>query len=317
MVTAPTAEGLYASAQRFAQSTLEAHHKGDHQRVAIDAGTALEHLTKACLARRSPALLVELRPGPNNWASLVLLCGFPEGQPKQVRTVGLREAHERLKTSVSSVALKRDLALLIDLRDGVVHAAVNEPVEERILVAFVQQAEAIVADIGKPRKAFWKERIGVVDALLADAVDKVKHRVGVKLEAAKAAFQDKYAGMRPAIRNLIVRVEPRFDEIAEAATECPACGSKGVATGKYSLEEEVQYYEDDPEPSVFGMVRFTAKDFFCQLCGLRLTTPAELVAAGVPGEWDVPEIDVADFVESLPFDDPISHTESEWAELPK
>jgi hypothetical protein len=76
--------------------------KGDHQRVAIDAGTALEHLSKACLARRSPALLTELKPG--NWASLALLCGYPEGNPRQLRTVGLREAHERLKIFVSSVA---------------------------------------------------------------------------------------------------------------------------------------------------------------------------------------------------------------------
>jgi hypothetical protein len=34
-----------------------------NQRVAIDAGTALEHLTKACLVSRSPALLTELKPG--------------------------------------------------------------------------------------------------------------------------------------------------------------------------------------------------------------------------------------------------------------
>jgi hypothetical protein len=57
MVKAPTAEELYASAAKFAQYALDAHHKGDHQRVAMDAGTSLEHLTKACLAKRSPALL--------------------------------------------------------------------------------------------------------------------------------------------------------------------------------------------------------------------------------------------------------------------
>jgi hypothetical protein len=46
MVTAPTANELYASAAKFAQSALEAHHKGEHQRVAIDAGTALTTLAK-------------------------------------------------------------------------------------------------------------------------------------------------------------------------------------------------------------------------------------------------------------------------------
>jgi hypothetical protein len=153
MVTAPTADELYASARRFAQSALEAHHRRDHQRVAIDAGTALEHLTKACLASRSPVLLTELRSGPNNWQSLLLLCGFAEGRPNSLRTVGLREARERAKSFVKSLAPEADLALLIDLRDGVVHTALDEEVEERLLVAFEQQADAILAGAGRGRSS--------------------------------------------------------------------------------------------------------------------------------------------------------------------
>jgi hypothetical protein len=154
MVAAPTANELYSSAAKFAQSALDAHYRGDHQRVAIDGGTAIEHLTKACLVRRSPALLAELKPGPHNRASLLLLCGFPEGRPKQLRTVSLREARERAKSFFSSAASEADLALLIDLRDGVVHAAVDEEVEERLIVAFVQQADATLADMSRPRAAF-------------------------------------------------------------------------------------------------------------------------------------------------------------------
>jgi hypothetical protein len=75
-----------------------------NQRVAIDAGTALEHLTKTCLVSRSPALLTELKPGPNNWASLLLLCGFSEGRPKQLRTVGpLPPGHTDLPADLSEV----------------------------------------------------------------------------------------------------------------------------------------------------------------------------------------------------------------------
>ena len=154
---------------------FEAHHRRDHQRVAIDAGTALEHLTKACLASRSPVLLTELRSGPNNWQSLLLLCGVAEGRPNSLRTVGLREARERAKSFVKSLAPEADLALLIDLRDGVVHTALDEEVEERLLVAFVQQADAILADMSRPREEFWRERLDVVDALLADASDRVAY----------------------------------------------------------------------------------------------------------------------------------------------
>ena len=316
MVTAPTANELYVSAAKFAQSALDAHHKGDHQRFAMDAGIALEHLTKACLASRSPALLAELKPGPNSWPSLLLLCGLPEGKPKQVRTVGLRDAHSRLRTFVTSLASEADLALLFDMRDGVVHAALNERVEERVLVAFVQQADAILEDMRKLHGDFWGEWSPMVTALVANASDEIKHRVAVKLAAATAAFKDKYAGMPAEVQKLIVTLEPRFDEIDEAATECPACGSQGVARGKYSVAEEVDYDKETGEPSVWGMVRFTPDDFSCQLCGLRLVTPAELAAARVPGEWDVPEIDVADFEEAQyrDHDSHFLHTESEWDE---
>lgn len=45
----------------FALSSLEAHHADSQLRVPLDAGTALEHLAKASLALRSPALLAELK----------------------------------------------------------------------------------------------------------------------------------------------------------------------------------------------------------------------------------------------------------------
>jgi hypothetical protein len=56
-----SADAFYQSACDFALSALEAHHAGNYRHVPLDAGTALEHLAKASLARRSPALLAELK----------------------------------------------------------------------------------------------------------------------------------------------------------------------------------------------------------------------------------------------------------------
>jgi hypothetical protein len=92
----------------------------------------------------TPALLVELKAG--NWGSLTVLCGLPQPGLKHLRTVGLREACERVKTFVTSPASKDDLDLLISLRDGVVHAAVNDQVEERLLVAYVLHVDSILAE---------------------------------------------------------------------------------------------------------------------------------------------------------------------------
>jgi hypothetical protein len=299
VVKAPTADELYASAARFAQTALAAHHRGDHQRVALDAGTALEHLTKACLARRSPALLTELKTGPNNWASLVLLCGHPQGRPKQLRTVGLREARERAKTFFTSSASDVDLALLVDLRDGVVHAALDDEVEERLLVAFVQQADATLADMGRPRAAFWGDRLGVVDALLADASDKTMHRVQVKLSNAKVAFSQRVGDMTDEMQRLMTSITPVIDVTEESTPECPACGCKGTARGGLDVDEYFDY--SDGEPYGGAWVVFMPASFKCQQCGLRLDTPAEVVAAGLPAKWNHPYLDPSDF---YPDDDP-------------
>lgn len=73
---------------------------------------------------------------------------------------------------VASPASQADLRLLVDLRDGTVHAGQNEQVEERLVVAFIQQADAFLEDLGHNRAAFWAGQLEVVDALLAVASDK-------------------------------------------------------------------------------------------------------------------------------------------------
>jgi hypothetical protein len=179
-----TPDALYDSAVSFARTALDAYHSGESRRVALDACTALEHLAKACLASRSPALLTEFR-GESKRNSLLQLLGLPEGKPLQLRTVGLRAALNRAKTFVSSKASSDALETLVELRDGAVHIGNNIAVEETLLVAFVQFAESLLLDLGRNRTVFWGNQLTVVDALLAEASDNVAHRVSVKMEAAK------------------------------------------------------------------------------------------------------------------------------------
>src|ERR1700732_1306329 len=94
---------FFESARDFAQRALQAHYAREFRRVALEAGTALEHLAKACLSRRSPALLIELRRGEGNFGSLLRLLEIPGGAPlREVRTVSLRDALTRVKTFVKS-----------------------------------------------------------------------------------------------------------------------------------------------------------------------------------------------------------------------
>jgi hypothetical protein len=127
-------DAFYESARDFALSALEAHHVGNHRRVPLDAGTALEHLAKACLAQRSPVLLAELKgdSGINSVIGLLHIEGAAV-PPAKIRTVGLSEALTRASRFVRSKAVKADLDILINMRNGIVHAAEGTEVEERIL----------------------------------------------------------------------------------------------------------------------------------------------------------------------------------------
>ena len=283
MTKLPTPDALYDSARDFASTALTAHQAGKHHRVAVDAATALEHLMKACLAKRSPAFLVELRNSDDNWATLVGLLGFPEADPKRLRTVGLREALSRVKTFVASQASKDHLETLIALRDGAIHAAVSDEVEESLVVAFAHHADALLADLGRERAEFWAGQLAVVDALMADSSDKVAHRVEVKLAQARASFEGKYATQPAEVLEVIRRLAgPKHATDEQVPAPCPVCGSLGAAHGSPQLN----WGFDDPEEGARfynGHLTewFSADRFDCQVCELQLDSPSELTAANM------------------------------------
>ncbi len=227
---------FYVSAQEFALSALEAHHSGNHRRVPLFAGTAVEHLAKACLARRSPALLIDLRNGSSfNW--LAALLSVEGGKvPADIRTVGLSEALKRVRLFVGSRASQDDLNALIDIRNGVVHAGEDAEVEERILTAFVQQADSLLEDLNRSREDFWGGQLPVVNALLADASNKLQHRVQVKLAAAEAMIERRYQTEGEAVLSALRAFSKSGPRTAKQAFyNCPVCGSDGIATGSHNI----------------------------------------------------------------------------------
>jgi hypothetical protein len=300
MVVPLTPAAFYDSARDFAKTALEAHRVRKHRRVALDAGTALEHLAKACLAARSPALLTELKT-EKNFPSLLRLLDIPGGKPQQLRTVGLRDALDRVKTFVTSTVLDADLRTLIDMRDGTVHAAQDDEVEARLVVAFVQHADALLADLGHDRAAFWRMQLDVVDALLADASDKVAHRVKVKLAQSDAYFERQYGELAPGMLDLIRRLAiPRHLNDNQARTECPVCDSYGVATG---TRDVVRNHELGEDANPIGSVWFTACEFACGVCGLQLDSAPEFTVARKQSRWEIEDADPREYLDPHSYED--------------
>jgi hypothetical protein len=143
-------------------------------------------------------------------------------------------------------------------------------------VAFVQHADALVADLGGDRGAFWGAQLAVVDALLADASDKVAHHVQVKVAAAHANFERLY-GAEPSEFVEFVR-KLRYSEDSKAHWEpavCPACSSTGMASGEYDVDWDSERHEYDPDYN--GAVSIDANWFF--------GTTEDQVSAMIAADW--------------------------------
>lgn len=314
MVVPLTPDAFYDSAREFAETALAAHHARKYRRVAIDAGTALEHLAKACLAKRSPGLLAEMKNEDNTFHSISLLLGIADGRtsPSRLRTVGLWSALKRARTFVTSKVTEQDLRTLADMRDGTVHAAENAEVEERLVAAFVQQADEFLDDLARDRAAFWGAHAAVVDALLADASDKLAYRVGLKIAAASANLEVRYGAERPEVLNFVAGLaRPRASDLTTELAECPACAYTAVATGEHELR-----WDYEPQPGDWGpddvpvglpAVWFSADGLTCPVCGLRLDSLAEIEAAGMSSRWELPDEDPEPYM-------PVHHDEDEQYE---
>ncbi len=298
MADAFSPEAFLGSAAQFALSSLEAHHAGNHRRVPLDAGTALEHLAKACLAQRSPALLAELKgeSGFNSLIGLLRLEGI--GIPAKVRTIGLAEALARSRHFVKSKASKGDLDILIEMRNGIVHTAEDVEVEERILTAFVLQTDALLDDLDRERAQFWGGQLAVVDALLQDASNKVQHRVEVKLAAAEAELMRRYATEGEAVIDFIRSVSKSAPLSANQRFQvCPVCDCYGVATGDHTVDWEVSDWDKETGnvTHVEGEVWFSAQAFRCRTCGLKLGSELKIDAAGIETAWHIENADWRDY----------------------
>lgn len=113
--------------------------------------------------KQIPVLITDL-----NHSSLLQLAGVTLANPDKLRTVGLKGALDRLRHLVPPVDPKT-MEELTALRDGTVHAAENQETEARIVAGYVKYADALVAYLRRDRDDFWGDRLGVADALLADA----------------------------------------------------------------------------------------------------------------------------------------------------
>ncbi|MEU4827709.1 hypothetical protein AB0H37_38090 [Actinomadura sp. NPDC023710] len=136
-VSVPTYEGLLDSARFFANRALRDSTSDDQFGVLLDAGTLIEHLSKALLISKNPAYLVESKP--TNFDHLLHLTGQGGRAPLTgaVRTIGAYEAVTRVRRLVDIRTSQTDLDQVLQVRNGIVHAGAFDETRTRQLLTTV------------------------------------------------------------------------------------------------------------------------------------------------------------------------------------
>ncbi|MFE2534215.1 hypothetical protein [Streptomyces sp. NPDC059371] len=244
----------------------------------LQAGVATERIAKACLVRRSPALLAELQS--NSFSSLAALLGLTvvtlPGQRPKVRTVGLQVAFARLQAiGVQIDASRESLEKFIEARNWSTHGGAGEFDLEETAANFVKIIDSLLADLHFDRYSFWHVHLAQADRLKNGAEQRHRERVHKLLADAAQRFKslsEAECSILQTRATLLVFVEPKHRRF-----DCPACGNPGLLSGEYVSAQNLA--SEDGEGIQWAMLE--VEDFLCYCCELRLNGRSEIHAGNV------------------------------------
>lgn len=290
----PEVDALVASASRWMGRALTGWADDDPETVGLLAPIAVEHLGKAALWARNPALLVPL--ANNAESSLHILAGSPSITHPKLRTIGLAVLLDRLERCMDAFPLSnQEKKFLADTRNGAVHVAAKAQ-STQIICEALRMCAALVEDLGLEPHSFFGDQHDNVLGILDEQQSEIAARVLVKKARAQkrmAELEDKLDGA--VFAELTARLEATareaFDSwITEADIDhpCPVCGSQGRLGGFLDVVGDVDWDVEkvgdtyESYPVGFWELHFTPMGFGCNVCRLELDRHDELASAGLP-----------------------------------
>ncbi|MFD3491470.1 hypothetical protein ACFWWB_12965 [Streptomyces sp. NPDC058690] len=266
-------ESFYQGAKKAAHKAMDDHGRPEFDEFALHAGVAVEKLAKAALAAKNPVYVAEIQ---RNSADMVMhLGGHVHLDKKKVRTVGATEAINRLR-KIGVLQADTDLDLLIEMRNGAVHAAPDSTLAKGMISPFARTIETLLSDLSRPLDDFW----GRWTQAVKDAVDKQRNAVyqdvQLRISQARHRLEDRLEGL-PLPKE--IRLPPKMSGFSfffgavnpdadgdivsvTGGAGCPACGREAQVTVEPSSDK--------------GAV---AVALTCPWCHLHLNGPEEIEAS--------------------------------------
>ncbi|MYS46055.1 hypothetical protein GTY23_33655 [Streptomyces sp. SID5998] len=265
-------ESFYQGAKKAAHKAMDDHGRPEYDEFALHAGIAVEKLAKAVLVSKNPVYLVEARSED----MLLHFGGHLQVDEKKVRTVSAKEAITRLR-KIGVLKADTDLDLLIEMRNGAVHAAPDSTLAKGMISPLARTIETLLGEILRPLDDFWGRWTKAVEAAVDEQRDAVFQDVQLRISQARHRLEDRLEGLplpvemrrrprRPGFTFFFGTVDPEADGDLISVTGgagCPACGREAQVVVEPSSDN--------------GAV---AVDLTCRWCHLHLKSPDEIDASG-------------------------------------
>ena len=264
----------------------------DWRFTAVFAATSLEQLLKAALAERNVLLLVDTE---NAMAALL------GAKSDRIRTIGASKTVERYGwLNVRFRPLIPDLKALQEVRNGVVHLAIEPPETfSKAMAAYLRAVELVLDELGESEDGFWgsPELSTVVADLRSVRVRTIQEDVDRRIAIAVALFGSKYAGLSEDERIGAVTAAETSPSVSMSDVhfqlDCPACGSLGLIAGDVDVVWEVE------DLGWGGYMQLLPSLFLCRVCELYLNDQEEI-------EFGIGDIDLPDSINPHDFSEPPS-----------
>ncbi len=274
-------DALFSKAKLFMGKAFE--EDKDSPYFGIFSAMGLELLARAAVASVHPALLAE-----------------PDASQKNIMyALGLNDA----ASSPKSIATNRVLALCGDLfpsfnsdlekmaksmterRNEELHsggAAFQDYNQDHWIGGFYKACKVLVEAMGKSMDSlFGRARAEEAEALIAEGETAVKKSVMDMIRARKKTYEEDLMNDKERVAKIIEASDRNVTLLSHQGyhvVDCPCCGNKACIHGRESSNSHEQIQEDE----VIVKKDVIPDSFYCHVCGLRLTSYAELQAAELP-----------------------------------
>lgn len=274
-----TKDSLLSKAKVFFEKAEE--EQRDSLFYGMYCALGLELLARASLANVSPTLLAD-PSSPTNL--LYALCIKEEGKPTSIMTKKVISLCGELFPDFNN-DLQQIVTLMTERRNEELHTGGGGFAEYNIdnwLAGFYKACQVLGASMGETLESlFGRETAAEANNIILEDVEKIKKKVLDKISARRKTYNEDLE-TRP--EEIQLSIESAKKSVAQKThrgfhkVECPCCKNEAVIFGKEPLTSHDTILDDVVEVRK----EVTANMFQCEVCKLKLTSYAELKAAGLP-----------------------------------